>query len=119
MEVRHKSSRTGNKLNHLIREQIGLDRGYTIAFNAFYLIQSAYKVNEGLARRLAEVTYVDTGDYNLLGSLGSRPTCLLYERGDGAVTATATSIRDSTIGTKVVTSVLYFEEETCAVTLRS
>ena len=119
MEVGHESTRTGNKLNYLISQQIGFNRRNPITSYTLYLIKSTYKVNECLTCRLSEITDIDSRNNNLLGSFSCSLASLLHKRSNSSVATASTSIRDCTIGTEIVAPILHLEKETGAVSLRA
>ena len=114
--MRHKATGMGYKLDNLIRQQIGLDRGYTVAFDSFHLLQRFHQVKESLSRCLAKITDIHSGQDNFFSAFGgSLPMPALpwkqWFRYDSA-----RGQRNGTIGTEVIATVLYFQEKARTVT---
>ena len=79
MEMRHETPGTGHVFYDFICQQIRLDGGYAVTLNAFHLVQRLHQVEESLTGRLAEVSDIDTGQYNFLSTFGSRLACSTIE----------------------------------------
>ena len=104
------------KVNDLIGQQIRLDAGNAIAFDALHTVQGTQQVNKGFARGATKVARVDPRDDNFLAPLRRHLLRLFHQRRDGAVARTPPGNGNGAIGTVIVAPVLYLEEIARAVT---
>ena len=111
VEVRHEGAAFGTEAEDFLREQIRLDAADAVALDAFHAVEGTQQVDEALARRLAEVADVDSGQHDFLSSLPGCFFCLAYERGDASVAAAAPGVGYGAVGAEVVAAVLNLEEE--------
>ena len=110
VEMGHESTRMYTKVNDLIGQQIRLNAGNAIAFDALHTIQGTQQVNKGFARGATKVARVDPRDDNFLASLRRHLLRLLHQRCDGTVARTPPGNGDGAIGAVIVASVLHFKE---------
>ena len=69
VEMGHEGTRMCTKVNNLIGQQIRLNAGNAIAFDALHTVQGTQQVNKGFVRGAAKVARVDPRDDNFLASL--------------------------------------------------
>ena len=119
MEVRHKGTALRTKLQYLVGQQIGFNAADTVTFNSLYLIQGLYQIQERLTGTFAKVTYIDTRYHNFLSAQTSNLLRLFHHRLYASVPASASCIRYGTIGTVIITAVLYLQEVTRSVATRT
>ena len=80
MKVWHKGTTLCAKLYHLVGKQIGFNAGYTITFYPLHVVKSLEQVKKTLTRSLAEVSYIHSGDNNLLCTSQCCFSCLTQEQ---------------------------------------
>ena len=119
MEMRHKSTRTRNIFNNLIRQQIGLDGRDTITFYTLHFIQFLHQIKKCFACRLSEIPDIHSGNNYFLSAFPGCPASLRHYVLNPSVTAASTGKRNRTIRAKIVTTILHLQEITGTVTPRT
>ena len=76
MEMRHEATRRRHPIDNLIGEQIRLYRGNAVTLYSVNLVQSLYKVKERIISPLSEITYVHSGQHDLLATFSGNLTRL-------------------------------------------
>ena len=117
--MRHEPLGTGYELNDFVRQQVRLDRRYTIAFDAFHFVQRFHQIKKSFPCRFAEITDVYSCQDNLLTAFGRRLTSLLHKRGNTSVTTASAGKRNGAIRAVIIATVLHFQEETGTVAARA
>ena len=117
--MRQETFGAGRELDDLVRQEVRLDGGDAVAFDALHTVQGTDQVEESLTRRLAEVTDVYARDHNLLGPFARRRLRLGDRLRNASVTALATGDRHRAIGAEIVTAVLHLQPIAGAVSPRA
>ena len=97
MEVRGKATRRGHEVNDLIRQQVGLDRGDTVAFHALHPIELSNEVDKRFTGRTPKIPNIHTGEHDLFASLLHYLLGLPQQFGYRTVTAAPPGKRDGAI----------------------
>ena len=109
----------GDKLDRLVRDQVGLDGGDAITLNTFHLIERPDQVDETLVGRFSEIADVDACQDDLLASFCRYLAGLRHKALDGTVAAAAPGKGNGTIGAEIIATVLYLQEMTSTVVGRA
>ena len=119
MEVRHEAAAGGYELDDLIRDEVRLDGGNTVARNALDPIQRAEEIQKSLARGAPEVANIDAGEDDLPPAFARHPLGLRYEVGNAAIPTASARKRDGTERTEIVTAVLHLQKVARAIVRRA
>ena len=119
VEMGRKAFAARHEVDRFVCDQVRLDGRDPIAGDPFYLIQGTNQIDEMLIGGFAEVSDVDSCQHNLFTPVCRYLACLLYQTGYRTVSASATGKGNGTLGTEIVTPVLYFEEMTGTVVRRT
>ena len=119
MEMWHERPTLRTIGNQFVGEQIWFQRTDPISSYSFYSIKSLDQIDKRLSGGFSEITNIDTRQNDLLASLTSGLLGLLYQQSNARVPTESTGIRDCTIRTEIVTTILHFQEVTCTITTRT
>ena len=75
MEVRGEPFAGGYEVDGLVRNEVRLDGRNTVTHDTFYFVECTNQVDESLARRLAEVADIDSGQHDFFSTFGSSRAC--------------------------------------------
>ena len=97
MEMWHKTTGMGYKLNNFIRKQIRFNGRYTITLDSFYLIQRLHQIKESLSRRLTKITDIHPSQDYLFTTFRCSLPSLFDHRSNSSVTTPPPCKRNGTI----------------------